>query len=35
MKNLSTDNKSRLANDLDISDQLLVILQEYDEDSKK
>lgn len=31
----SAENKSKLANDLDLSDQLLVILQEYDEDSKK
>ncbi len=31
----STENKSRLANDLDISDQLLLIIQEYDQDSKK
>ncbi len=31
----SAENKSRLVNDLDISDQLLLMLQEYDEDSKK
>lgn len=31
----NVDNKLRLVNDLDISDQLLLMLQEYDEDSKK
>jgi hypothetical protein len=31
----NADNKVRLVNDLDISDQLLLMLQEYDEDSKK
>lgn len=31
----NSENKSRLVSDLDISDQLLLMLQEYDEDSKK
>lgn len=35
ISNIDNENKSRIANDLDISDQLLVILQEYDENSKK
>lgn len=33
--NIDIENKARLVNDLDISDQLLLMLQEYDEDSKK
>ena len=32
---IDTENRARLAADLDISEQLLIILQEYDEDSKK
>lgn len=32
---LSIENRPKLASDLDISDQLLLILQDYDEDSKK
>ena len=31
----SVENRPRLASDLDISDQLLLILQDYDEDSKR
>jgi hypothetical protein len=31
----SVENRPKLATDLDVSDDLLLILQEYDEDSKK
>jgi hypothetical protein len=31
----SIENRNKLAAELDICDQLLLILQEYDEDSKK
>lgn len=31
----SVENRSKLTSDLDISDQLLLILQDYDEESKR